>query len=221
MKEEPISIDCISIEAGPGVLAYSFPDLEAALRDGTGVVIPDQTHTANVERATGYSDDFPATDGLITDVNGLAVGVRTADCVPILLNATDIEAVAAVHAGWKGSLAGIVRNAVEKLAEMGADPSVMYAAMGPCICGACYEVGPELAKAFDDAGFGDCVFSPEGGKEHLDLPAVNRKMLLECGLESRHISMPPLCTFESPRWPSWRRSPDTSRRLLTMILSKF
>lgn len=209
--------DYIKLKVGPSVKAYSFPDVEVALKEFGTVVIPDQRHTANVDFAYGNFGDFPSTDALITNVKGLAIGVRTADCVPILLNAPDIGAVAAIHAGWKGTLAGIVRNAIDRLIGMGADPSKIYAAMGPCICGKCYEVGPELAEVFTNAGFGDCVFTPEGGREHLDLPAANRKILLDCGLISDHIAMPPLCTLESHGWPSWRRTPGTLSRLLTLI----
>lgn len=210
--------DYIKLEVGPNVKAYSFPDVDVALKQFGPVVIPDQRHTANVDFADGSCGAFPSTDALITNVKGLAIGVRTADCVPILLNAPDIGAVAAIHAGWKGTLAGIVRNAVDRLIGMGADPAEMYAAMGPCICGKCYEVGPELAEVFSIEGFGDCVFTPQGGREHLDLPAANRMILLECGLLPDHIAMPPLCTLESPGWPSWRREPDTISRLLTLIV---
>lgn len=209
--------DYIKLEVGPNVKAYSFPDVEAALKKYGPVVIPDQKHTANVDFADGSCGAFPSTDALITDVKGLTIGVRTADCVPILLNAPDIGAVAAIHAGWKGTLAGIVRNSVDRLIGMGAEPSKMYTAMGPCICGKCYEVGPELAEVFSKEGFGDCVFTPGGGREHLDLPAANRKILLGCGLISDHIAMPPICTLESSGWPSWRRTPGTQSRLLTFI----
>lgn len=208
----------INLKVGPSVKAYSFPDVEVALKEFGPVSIPDQRHTANVAYAADITDNFPSTDALITDVKGLAIGVRTADCVPILLNASDIGAVAAIHAGWKGTLAGIVRNAADRLIEMGADPSKIYAAMGPCICGNCYEVGPELAELFTNAGFGDCVFTPPGGRDHLDLPAANRKILLDCGLLPDHIAMPPICTLESHGWPSWRRSPGTLSRLLTLVI---
>lgn len=211
-------MNSISIDVGPGATARCYSDLESGIKEFGEVLLPEQTHTANVGTAGCIDDVFPTTDALVTSCKGLAIGVRTADCVPILLNAPDIGAVAAVHAGWKGTLSGIVRNAVARLTEMGADPSVMYAAMGPCICGDCYEVGPELGQTFKDAGWGEFVFIPEGGKEHLDLPGINRKILLECGLSPESIAMPPICTLESPGWPSWRRDSGTQRRLLSVII---
>lgn len=217
MKEKSIKTEHIKLDVGPNVRAYSFPDMATAMNELRNVVVPDQQHTDKVGIATDASECFPSTDALITNAEGLHIGIRTADCVPILLNAPDIGAVAAIHAGWRGTLAGIVRKAIGKLMEMGADPTAIHAAMGPCICGECYEVGPELAKTFSDAGFGDCIITPKGEKEHLDLPAVNRKILLDCGLKPETIAMPPACTLESEDWPSWRREHGTDNRLLTLI----
>lgn len=104
----------------------------------------------------------------------MAIGVKTADCVPVLVFAPDIRAVAAIHAGWKGSLGGIVSRTMEMLADAGADMELIKAAMGPCISGRNYEVSQELAETFATAGFSDCIL----GGNHLDLPAVNRKRLL-------------------------------------------
>ena len=77
---------------------------------------------------------------------GLPIGVRTADCVPVILYAEDIKAVAAVHAGWKGTLGGIVDVVVDRLADMGSDPRNIHATFGISICGNCYEVDNDLGE---------------------------------------------------------------------------
>lgn len=176
------------------------------------VLLPVQTHSCNVAEVTApclLSD----TDAIITRTPGLRIGVRTADCVPVLLYAPDIRAVAAVHAGWRGSLGGIVDNTVRCLAEAGASTQLMHAAFGPCICGGCYEVSLELAEEFRRAGFADCI----SYRRHLDLEAVNRCRLLSLGLQVDNITPKPCCTFETPALPSWRRE-VTDRRLLTWIM---
>lgn len=195
----------------PGVQAGVLSD--AAYADET-VVLPVQTHSCNVA-VISCQCQLPDTDALITRTPGLRIGVRTADCVPVLLYAPDIGAVAAIHAGWRGSLGGIVDNAVRCLMAEGAAPQLMHAAFGPSICGACYEVSLELAEEFRRAGFSGCI----SGRRHLDLEAVNRTRLLALGADARNITSRPCCTFETPALPSWRRE-ATDRRLLTWIMLK-
>lgn len=181
-----------------------------------GIVLPVQTHTSNVgviEQGDGAIPPFRETDALVSFRENLAIGVRTADCVPIVLYAPDIRAVAAVHAGWKGSLAGIVDNVADILASRGADLALTHAAMGPCICGGCYEVSLELAARFADAGFAGCI----SHGRYLDLPAVNRSRLTAMGVPPENIAMPLACTRTDSRLPSWRRCPGTAERLVTWI----
>ena len=201
-----IDLKIEGIEAGvwPDVSAFPLP-----------VLLPCQTHSCHVgvigpEDAAG---EFPQTDALVSFRSGLRIGVRTADCVSVLLYAPDIRAVAAVHAGWKGSLGGIVTNTVDTLRGAGADPAKISAAFGPSICGDCYEVSHELATAFADAGFGDCVV----GERNLDLQKVNVRRLIAAGLTDDNIRRSRFCTFTTPGLPSWRRDPGTSSRLLTYI----
>ncbi len=178
------------------------------------VTIPVQTHSCNValidrDAVVPPLDD---TDALISLAPGVRIGVRTADCVPLLLYAPDLEAVAAVHAGWKGTLGGIVTATVERLAALGASPSMMKAAFGPSICGDCYEVSQELADEFRRAGFADCL----AGERNVSLEAVNRCRLIDAGLLPENISVSRFCTLTTPWLPSWRREATTSR-LLTWI----
>lgn len=96
----------------------------------------------------------PQGDALVTNVPGLAVGVVTADCAPILLidpHAGDHGVCAAVHAGWRGAVTGVIENAVAKMVELGADAGRVCAAVGPCLSQASFEVGPDLVDAVLDA----------------------------------------------------------------------
>ncbi|MCM1449263.1 MAG: peptidoglycan editing factor PgeF [Clostridiales bacterium] len=179
------------------------------------IVTPCQTHSCHVAVIDRVGDipELDETDAIISLRHGVGVAVRTADCVPILLYAPDIMAVAAIHAGWKGSLNGIVNATVLKLFELGADPKVMKAAFGPSICGVCYEVSLEMAHTFSDAGFGSCI----KGTRNLDLQQVNIKRLLDIGLMEYNIKPSRHCTFETVQFPSWRRR-QSPQRLATWIL---
>lgn len=222
------------IEMAPGVTAGWFvPDdgwnpSHPAI-DDTPLLLPQQTHTVNIGEVFSTAESFSDTDALITRKRRMAVGVRTADCVPILLYAPDIQAVAAIHAGWKGTLGGIVTATTQRLMELGAQPSEIQAVIGACICGDCYEVSPELASMFIDAGYAEGVTAPPSqdpltGKEtnprrpHLDLPAINKLQLESAGVLSPNIRLLNLCTRHSPLLlPSWRRTPGEPRRLITFI----
>lgn len=204
----------MALEAGDGAEAVA----SSCLPDSA--VTPLQTHTCRV-RWTDGSEEAGAladTDGLLTCVRGLWIGVRTADCVPLVLHAPDIGAVGAVHAGWRGTLGGIAGEAVRLLLGRGADPARIHAAFGPCICGDCYEVSPELADDFRRAGLGESVSGMRGARPHIDLVASNRTILTRCGVSPGNIAPPAACTYGSGGvWPSWRRDNGTARRLFTCI----
>lgn len=178
------------------------------------VILPQQTHSCNVA-LIGHDGALPnlkETDALISLHRGLKIGVRTADCVPVLVYCSDIRAVAAIHAGWKGSLGRIVESTLMKLQTLGADLSKARSALGPGICGGCYEISEELAQIFARAGFADCFTTPR----HLDLPMANRKQLINKGVPNQSIEMSRYCTLETYDLPSWRRGP-TQQRLISWI----
>ena len=208
---------------------------ESAFCAENNIVLPVQTHTDTVGVLTEPGQTFPDTDALVTSLRGVGVGVRTADCVPVVIYAPDIKAVAAVHAGWKGTLARIASKTVRMMVmDMGADPELMKAAIGACVCGECYEVDESLAEMFEKKGLHDCVLrgeftDPLGRQEfdprrpHIDLAAANRKALLTSGLLRRNIQMPELCSRhwhdepDDTRLPSWRRCPGERQRMVTWI----
>lgn len=189
--------------------------------DGTPLLLPVQTHSLNIAFADENCASFPDTDALITRRKGVYVGVRTADCVPVLLHAPDIGAVAAVHAGWRGALGKLPLLTALRMKEMGAELDKMRAWIGPCICGDCYEVDAELAMRFAEAGFAGCVAFGHS-KPHIDLAGASGLQLEEIGLKGSNIAFAGVCTRHSSDaggylCPSWRREPGTHRRLVSCI----
>ncbi len=174
-----------------------------------------QVHSARVveARAAGC---LGQADALITATPGLYVGVRTADCVPVLIADQERRAVAAVHAGWRGSADTIVKAAIKALAEhYGSRPEDLVAAIGPAVCGECYEVGPDVAARFTP-------WFPEGfcrnGRITLDLADANRRQLIEAGLDpARVVTGAPCTVTTAEEFFSWRREKERTGRMVTAI----
>jgi YfiH family protein len=160
-------------------------------------------------------------DALATRAPGLLLIVRTADCLPVLLVDEDRMAIAAVHCGWRGTLAGVLEKTVKGMgARYGVDPSRLLAAFGPCIGAGCYEVGEDVRARFLGAGFPGRLFRPEPGrpgKYLFDLAAANRLQLRRAGVGKRNIFATGICTHCDPRYPSYRRDPHRAGRLLSFI----
>ena len=139
---------------------------------------------------------------LATDDPAIALAVQTADCVPVLLADRRGRAVAAVHAGWRGTMLGIARRGVGVLvAEFGARPEDLVAAVGPSIGPCCYQVGREMRQAFLDAGhapdhvdrwFSSHTTPPIGVR--LDLWRATSDQLIDAGLDPAQIHVAGLCT---------------------------
>jgi YfiH family protein len=151
-------------------------------------------------------------DALVTRTRnreqGVAVSVRTADCFPILLADPETRAVAAVHAGWRGTATGVVRASLECMRrEFGTGPGTVYAAIGPGIGPCCYEIGVDVALQFG---------MQEAGK--LDLAVENRNQLIAAGLSPARIEQVGGCTFCHPAlFFSWRRDHDRAGRMVSFI----
>lgn len=210
----------LSLPVGPGAKAFcsTLVSVEGMVAPpDIRVVTARQIHSNHVASVDDSVDEVADTDALITCCRMNGVVVRTADCVPVVVNAPDIGAVAAIHAGWRGSLARIVAATLADLAGMGADMSAIYAAVGPHICAGCYEVSPELALRFEEAGYGDCV-SHDFERPHIDLGRVNVSQLLEAGVPDGNIARSKHCTLCTPNgvFPSYRRN-ATADRLYTLI----
>lgn len=188
-------------------------------------VIPDQTHSVTVCEIKSEDEDRAEGDALVSFTSGVSIGVRTADCVPILIYAPDVKGIAAIHAGWKGTIGGIADNTINKLMARGADPALMEVAFGPSISVEHYEVDHDFALMFINAGFGEHVRWPDGlsGKPRLDLEGINVERLLKLGVRRENIRRYPGCSFGSkdsegkPLFPSHRRSGGSPMRMLTCI----
>ena len=145
----------------------------------------------------GDSDD--KCDAITTDVPGILAGVKTADCVPVLIGDPVTGAFAAIHAGWRGTVESIVTRSVENLqSNFGADPNDLIAAIGPAACGRKYEVGQDVIDEFsENFSDSDRYFTPtREGHALVDLHAANRDQLIAAGVEPANIYTSSLCTME-------------------------
>jgi polyphenol oxidase len=148
----------------------------------------------------------------------VAVGMRVADCVPILVADEATGSVAAIHAGWRGVTRGIVAAAVGKLGRRGR----LVAAIGPCIGPCCFEVGRDVGAQIAAAARGArVVASEQGDKVYVDLRAAVRAQLIEAGLGADRIDDVPGCTkHEAVRFHSFRRDGAESGRMLAAIATR-
>ncbi|MCZ2077768.1 MAG: peptidoglycan editing factor PgeF [Bryobacterales bacterium] len=169
-----------------------------------------QVHSDRILRAGESAGYIGEGDALVSNNAGIYVGVRTADCQPILIVDPDRRVVAAIHAGWRGTAARIAAKAVGRLRrDFGSDSTRLVVAIGPCIRACCFEVGPEVAIQFKE-------LFPErdgelGKKTHLDLTEANRRQIAAAGVPDRNIHIVPLCTFCSNEFHSYRRDKDKGR----------
>jgi len=185
-----------------------------------------QVHAAGIfEAAAGArpparSDDWPEADIAISADASVALSVRAADCVPVLLADRRSGAVAAVHAGWKGTAAGAVMAAVQALGwRCGSEPADIVAAVGPSIGPCCYEVGDELAPRFAVHPDAHRWFSDDA-KPRLDLWRATRDQLERAGVPTRQIHVCELCTADHPElFYSYRREGSRAGRLVGAIRS--
>jgi YfiH family protein len=156
-----------------------------------------QIHENDVRLITEPSVDVPVCDGMLTGQKGLGLSVQTADCVPLLMWNQVKNVVAAVHAGWRGTLAGIASRAVRTMNEETETVAhTIHVVMGPAIGRCCYEVGDEVWSAFVGRNpASEELFSPgRKGRKHLDLIEANRRQLQAEGVPPNQIFSSDLCT---------------------------
>ncbi len=167
-----------------------------------------QIHSATPVAACGRAGNLGEGDALTERTPGAVVAIRTADCIPILLADARNRAVAAVHAGWRGTVAEIAVRAVESMArEFGTRAEDLHAAIGPGIGVCCYEVGPEVAAHFGAAG-----------RAHIDLPEANRRQLEACGIAAARIYVANLCTrCLEEEFHSFRRDKEDAGRNYSFV----
>jgi len=137
-----------------------------------------------------YRDWGKGVDGCITTERGVPLICYSADCVPVLMYARDIGAIAAVHAGWRGTQDKITEKCVGKLISLGADAKNIFGAIGPCIGKCCYEVSEDVALQFDEKYF----VPKENGKYMLDLETANFDQFIAASVPQGNVSISGICT---------------------------
>jgi YfiH family protein len=226
-KLEPIA----GLIHGFGDARWSEADF-TAFAEGRGMrpVIMRQHHSDVVRRLEAAPDAKLDGDALMTNVPGLLLVIRTADCLPVLLVDEVHRAVAAVHCGWRGTEKRILEKAIRAMGEAyGSKPEEMRAALGPCIGAACYEVGPEVRDAFLRAGFPLSLFVERGHLPAIQVPELKKKYLLDLRAANRWLldglgfrkpnifDAGPVCTHCEPRLLSFRRHPADPRRMYNFV----
>jgi YfiH family protein len=188
---------------------------------GEALVLVDQVHGARVVAAEDAAG--AQADGLLATTPGRVVGVRTADCAPILVAARDAggraRAVAALHAGWRGACGGVVRAGVDALSGLGHDPAQMIAAVGPTIGLGAFEVGDEVVAAAESAlGAAPHTVLNERGRRQLDLVDLVVRLLVQAGLPRDAVDVVGGCTVENAAmYFSYRRDGARSGRQVSGI----
>jgi purine-nucleoside/S-methyl-5'-thioadenosine phosphorylase / adenosine deaminase len=170
-------------------------------------------------------EDRPRADAMVTRVSGVALGILSADCAPVLFADPAARIVGAAHAGWRGAVGGVLEATVAAMTKLGATPQGISATVGPCIAQASYEVGPEFPAPFladDAANAAFFVPAPRAGHFLFDLPGYVARRLARLGL-ARVARTGGDTAAEPERFFSYRRSclrrePDYGRGLSAIAL---
>ena len=200
---------------GPGVEAFTtrrdsilpYPVIQGHQVHGSRIAI--------IDRSDLTREDLEGYDAFVTDLPGVAIGVRTADCVPVLLYDPVHRVIAAVHSGWKGTVLKISESTISLMEErFGSLPADLQVVIGPAIGPESFQVGEEVVEKFHDAGFpmpkiwsfqGTGDGSPMSGGHHIDLFQANRWILEACGIRPENIRVHSLDTYQDPSFFSARR----------------
>lgn len=193
------------------------------------LVSPFQHHSAEVFVADEpwTRENAPRADALVTKRAGLAIGVSTADCVPVLFADADAGVVGAAHAGWRGALTGVIEATLDAMERLGARREAISAAVGPAISQAAYEVGEEFRAQFVDADSANARFFSQpapGARPHFDLPGYAAARLQCAGVG--HVEELKICTYaDGNRLFSYRRAchrneADYGRQISAILIAR-
>lgn len=188
------------------------------------LVFPRQTHTNCVAELSEIPEtEINETDALVTNQPGICLCVQTADCVPILLFDPEEKVVAAIHAGWRGTVKKIAETTVLKMKKnYGTSPENLLALVGPSIGPGIYEVGDEVVTAAHQniPHAAKSLHKNSKGRFHFNLWEANRQILLQCGLNSKNIEIAGECSFtQAEKYFSARRDGvDTGRTVSGIML---
>ncbi len=189
------------------------------------LVTPYQVHSPDVVAVDGqWVGERPKADGIVTTTRGLAVGIVTADCGPVLFADTQNGVVGAAHAGWKGALGGVMEATIDEMVRLGAQKSSISAVLGPTISQTNYEVGPDFPRPFVERDAdAERYFEPSSKSGHhmFDLHAYIVDRLIAAGVQASTLGV---CTYaDEERYFSYRRTthrnePDYGRQLSAICI---
>ena len=206
------------VKANLEILATSMPTRPHAF------IIPRQTHTTNVRVIEDVfsQEELQDVDAVVTNLKNVCLCVSTADCVPVLLYDKEKQVVAAIHAGWRGTVGRIVEKTLEVMkSHYGAEGKDVIACIGPSISLESFEVGDEVYAAFEEVGFDMTRIARKYKKWHLDLWEANRLQLLAYGILPENIEVAGVCTYlRHEDFFSARRLGIKSGRILSGIMMK-
>ena len=204
-----------NVKANLEILSASLPKRPRVF------VIPRQTHTTNVRVITDVptEEELQNVDAVVTHLKDFCLCVSTADCVPILIYDTKKQVIAAVHAGWRGTVGRIVEKTLEVMkSHYGIEGKNVVACIGPSISLEAFEVGDEVYSAFAEANFDMGRIAKKYEKWHLDLWEANRMQLLAHGVLPENIEVSGICTYQNHEdFFSARRLGIKSGRILSGI----
>ncbi len=180
------------------------------------LALPLQCHSSTVQMVEAPGT-YASCDSLVTKRRDVAVAVRVADCPPLLFFDPANMAVAAIHAGWRGTSEKIAAKTLcVMMAEFNTNPNDILAYIGPAASACCYEIGNDVAGFFENS-----VISRRAGKMFLDLKKENTAQLLRCGVQRRNIEVSDYCTIcERALFYSYRRDGRGTGRMLAAICVK-
>ena len=191
----------------PGAVAENRRRIAAHLGAGALVSLH-QVHSPDIVRVTEpWGSDRPRADGMVTDRPGIALGILTADCAPVLFADPQAGVVGAAHAGWKGALGGVIEATVDAMQALGAERDRIVAAIGPVISQRAYEVGPEFVERFVDEDSDNARYfaGGQGDRAMFDLPGYCLARLRAAGVGAAEWTGH--CTYSDPdRFFSYRRA---------------
>lgn len=156
----------------------------------TKLVLAEQVHGNKISQVkkSDLGQKKAGVDGLVSNVGKVKIAVRTADCLPVLFYEPKRKIVAAVHAGWQGTLKEISQKMINHIKKLNGKPEETLAVFGPHICSSCYDISPERAKLFKRG------VKKINGQFHLDLKDLNYQQLMAAGLKKENIEILPYCT---------------------------
>jgi hypothetical protein len=198
--------------------AFDADGINKFISSAESLYLPIQKHTDKV-LIVEYDQEPKIADAVITNRSGLAIGIKTADCVPVLMYDPVKRVAGAVHAGWRGTAQSILKNTMDILCvRFGSSAENILVAIGPSIGACCYEVGPEVVAGVTEAtGNGDYVRAIKG-KQHIDLQAANRLQALSKGILPGNIQIIGECTHCMPdKYYSYRYSKGIAGRQYAVI----